>query len=78
MFLHISATICQTVNVSNAVFHGTHFYVWDMVTYTCQSGYAQTAGNLNRTCQEDGQWDGSKPICKSKSFYYVIMKTKNL
>ncbi|XP_052811572.1 deleted in malignant brain tumors 1 protein-like [Mya arenaria] len=33
------------------------------VTYTCAGGHIHTDGNLVRTCQTDGQLDGSSPIC---------------
>ena len=34
--------------------------------YTCNTGYEQTGGNLTRTCQDDGNWDGTEIICTIK------------
>lgn len=34
----------------------------DNVTYTCQTGYNIT-GDVNRTCQSNAVWSGSRPKC---------------
>ena len=36
------------------------------ITYTCQTGYSHTAGNLTRNCNADGSLTGSLPVCSSK------------
>ena len=36
--------------------------VGSVVTYTCFPGYT-TQGNSQRTCQSDGTWSGTPPIC---------------
>ena len=35
------------------------------VSYSCDNGYILT-GDADRTCQADGSWTGSDPICNSK------------
>ena len=36
------------------------------VEYTCDPGYTHTAGDLIRTCLDDGSLTGSPPVCTSK------------
>ena len=36
------------------------------VTYYCNTGYRLAAGNSRRTCQLNGQWSGSHPVCASE------------
>ena len=33
-----------------------------VATYNCDTGYG-LVGNMTRTCQADGTWSGSEPIC---------------
>ncbi|XP_071126659.1 CUB and sushi domain-containing protein 3-like isoform X2 [Mytilus edulis] len=35
----------------------------DTVTYTCNTGYELTSGNLVRTCMENKNWSGNQPVC---------------
>lgn len=35
----------------------------DKATYTCEIGY-HVVGLKERTCQADGSWSGSAPVCK--------------
>ena len=37
-----------------------------VATYTCNSGYHQTAGSDVRTCQPSGAWSGEMTICMCK------------
>ncbi|XP_052791732.1 sushi, von Willebrand factor type A, EGF and pentraxin domain-containing protein 1-like, partial [Mya arenaria] len=55
---------CPVLNVDDTSNDsgGTIFYN-TTVTYTCAGGYIHTNGNLGRTCQADGQLDGTSPIC---------------
>ena len=41
------------------------------VTYRCAKGYNRTAGDLQRTCQQNERWSGSAPTCTSTS--YVLL-----
>ncbi|CAC5418949.1 CSMD [Mytilus coruscus] len=34
------------------------------VVYTCKTGYQHTKGDLTRSCQKDGTWNGIIPICR--------------
>ena len=44
----------------------------DKATYTCDtSGHVKISGDLERTCQWDGQWDGSAPTCGEKNEYFL-------
>ena len=38
------------------------------VTYTCHPGYTYATGNLTRTCQFNGTWNGYPPVCTGKGF----------
>ena len=43
----------------------------EVVSYTCYSGFYISVGQANMTCQADGTWMGSQPICASE-FYFSI------
>lgn len=53
-------------NVANAYLHITKTTAGGVVTYTCNAGYAHTAGSMSRTCQSNKIWTGSKPTCSCK------------
>ena len=40
-------------------------YFGHTVTYSCERGY-DLIGPVMRTCQADGQWNGSVPTCESE------------
>ena len=41
-------------------------------TYTCDSGYELNldTGSAMRTCQADGEWEGSDRVCVRESCHY--------
>ena len=41
--------------------------------YTCNDGY-DLVGDTMRTCQSDAQWNGTEPVCMSKSLVFLISK----
>ena len=44
----------------------------DTCAYTCNTGYVLTNSNT-RTCQSDGSWSGSAPMCsRSEQFHIYI------
>lgn len=45
-----------SVTVSGRLFN-------DKATYSCELGY-HVVGLRERTCQADGNWSGSTPVCK--------------
>ena len=42
----------------------------DTAMYSCDTGY-MLSGPAERTCQADGQWNGSVPTCESEWTSYV-------
>ncbi|KAJ8405838.1 hypothetical protein AAFF_G00312750 [Aldrovandia affinis] len=44
------------------------YYVTNQTTYKCFDGYKQQ-GSKTRTCQSNGKWSGSTPICDSGTGY---------
>ena len=42
-------------------------------TYTCHPGY-DIIGYLTRTCQENGSWSGSEPVCQIKGKLSDILR----
>ena len=45
-----------------------------VVTYTCDVGYTLEGSN-SRTCQSDGQWNGSVPQCQHKLAQQIPLHT---
>lgn len=44
-------------------------------SYSCNTGYL-LVGNVDRTCQSDGSWNGSRSICEGKqsdSIMYICI-----
>ena len=37
--------------------------VGSIATYTCDPGF-MLIGNMERTCQENGEWSGNEPTCE--------------
>jgi len=35
----------------------------DICSFTCNTGY-ELMGSDTRTCQSDGSWNGSDPVCR--------------
>lgn len=35
----------------------------DQATYTCNDGLVAVSGDTTRTCEANGQWSGSEPMC---------------
>ena len=60
------AVTCNAVNVTHASKDPNQVYgYYDNVTYTCDSGYEHTAGNLTRSCMAINTWSGTTPECTS-------------
>ncbi|XP_064386106.1 protein lev-9-like [Halichondria panicea] len=36
-----------------------------VATYTCDTRYTLTGGSTTRTCESDGVWSGSAPMCQT-------------
>ena len=67
-FKHLSVVVCgdpgDTANATRAVDTG-YGYLGE-VLYQCDLGFELTSGTLHRTCQADGFWNGTDPICSGK------------
>ena len=64
----LSAVQCPTPdNVANALFTEASKGIGATVTYVCDLGYIQNSGNMVRTCDNDGTWDGTLPSCTGNS-----------
>ena len=53
------------VNGTEVVNEG--FLYEDTITYQCDLGYEQSAGDTSVTCQADGSWSGATLECASES-----------
>ncbi|XP_052076547.1 sushi, von Willebrand factor type A, EGF and pentraxin domain-containing protein 1-like isoform X2 [Mytilus californianus] len=42
----------------------------ETITYSCIKGYKIQSGDLIRSCQADGTWSGSSPVCKMSLEYF--------
>ena len=64
MFVSLALTVdCGNLNdPSNGQVTLTGTTVGSLATYQCNSGFS-LVGNMERTCQDDGSWSGTDPIC---------------
>ena len=53
------AVIFRSAKAANSI---TYFVAGDICTFTCDEGY-QLGGSENRTCGDDGTWDGTTTTC---------------
>ena len=40
----------------------------DTCSYTCNTDIYELSGSYTRTCQIDGSWSGSDPVCKRSEY----------
>jgi hypothetical protein len=52
----------QPAGILNGWVNATYTIWGSIASYTCNSGYSMT-GAFTRTCQSDGTWSGTPPIC---------------
>ena len=58
---------CVPPAVANAtITSSSPYYQNDSVTYSCNSGYKHTGGDLSRTCTAINTLSGTEPVCLSK------------
>ena len=53
---------------------GTEF--GSFATYECNAGF-NLVGNVERTCQESGDWSGTDPVCTSQRVCIQTAATRN-
>ena len=77
-YLIFSVITCTVTVVSNAMPNSPSPTDYNTdVSYTCQTGYNHTDGDLTRTCLADGSLTGSLPVCTSK-FQLQFCRTHNI
>ena len=54
---------------------GTSF--GDVARYSCDAGYTLN-GASERTCQADGRWNGTEPICEGETLYMTDVCSNHL
>ena len=47
----------------------------DTCSFTCNTGYELT-GNDTRTCQSDGSWSGSDPMCRQGNVKKICVRVQ--
>ena len=58
---------------TNSVTNGDNLF-GDVATYVCDSYYTLSSGNLMRTCQSNGNWSGTAPICQGIILQMICVK----
>ena len=69
MYLYILVAACIQEGTDNLTFlpdNLLHSFD-DILTYTCNTGYNHSTGDLLRHCQSNGEWTGEHPTCPSKN-----------
>ena len=65
--IQISVHICGDPGLSkHVVISNISLFSGEKVVYNCQLGYKHSSGDLERTCQPDGRWNGTVPECVGK------------
>ncbi|CAG2230338.1 Neurogenic locus notch homolog protein 1 [Mytilus edulis] len=59
----IVCTVSGKVPFATGPTDGSYNYM-DTITYSCIPGYEVQSGNIERSCQADGTWSGSTPVCE--------------
>lgn len=59
--------------IANGTYVFTGKSVGDTVKYTCNVHYQYEAGDLERTCQLGGYWDGIPPVCSGTNNHLVFV-----
>ena len=64
--------------IENGQYQGGNLFLSEK-TYSCNGGFS-LQGNRTRTCERDGTWSGSKPVCTAtgKKNYFVNRKCVSL
>ena len=66
-------TLCDTPeDVAHASHSGSSYSVGDKVVYTCDVGYTHKSGDLERTCQDNGEWSGVLPVCEGRQKHFQV------
>ena len=55
----------------------TGTFVGATATYSCVTGYI-LEGDRQRECQNNGQWTGSEPSCRSKIYLHEVEKKREI
>ncbi len=49
--------------VEDAERQQTGLLAGDKVIYSCNPGHLLTSGDLERVCRDNGEWNGTEPVC---------------
>ena len=69
--LHIFTDCAGLSNISNGDVSTNGLSTGSTATYSCNGGFT-LVGDTTRTCQDNGTWSGSEPICESVGEYQSI------
>ena len=71
-FCYVVVTCAAPANVpdSSLTPNEASYYYADIITYTYDTGYDHSSGDLSRTCSSGSAWSGSPPVCTSMSLYH--------
>ena len=78
-YLHSTLSTVKTCVAPVAVANSTispekdSYDYGESVTYTCETGYQNTGGQLNRQCTDTDTWSGAAPVCTSKFYSMHIL-----
>ena len=59
--------VCFPSPVPHADYDNSSMLPGNTVIYSCHYGYQHHHGNLTRTCQDNGEWDGLSPTCQGEA-----------
>ena len=67
VLLDLHAVMCQSLSLTNGTISYSDPTLGEgsVATHSCDTGYTLNGGST-RTCQTDGTWNGSAPICEGE------------
>lgn len=67
IYLFLEKSCGSLPNPRNGAVSVTGTVFGDVATYSCNGGY-EVMGVINRTCDENGLWTGTEPVCAGKVY----------
>ena len=66
-FVFSTEVFCPVISAPvNGKITSCYTVVKGACTFECNNGYIMSSGDMVQTCNPDGQWSGSTPVCNGE------------